>query len=175
VSLALIWAQSADGVIGVNGTLPWHLPEDMAHFRTLTAGSVVVMGHLTWRSLPERFRPLPGRENLVLSRRTDLDLDGATVLGGVHEALEHIGERDAWVIGGAQIYRAFLDHAERAEVTEIDVVVGAGTRAPELDATWTAVGIEPAEGWAVSSTGLRYHFVSRSRGGRPGQGVDGRR
>ena len=175
MSIALIWAQSADRVIGVDGGMPWHLPEDMAHFRTLTAGSVVVMGHTTWRSLPVRFRPLPGRENLVLSRRTDLVLDGATVLGGVQEVLDHVGERDVWVIGGAQVYEAVLDQADRAEVTEIDIVLGSGTRAPELDDTWTAVGTEPAEGWAVSSTGLRYRFAGLLRSGRPGQGVHGRR
>ena len=90
MSLAMIWAQSADGVIGVDGGLPWHLPEDMAHFRDLTAGSVVVMGHTTWRSLPERFRPLRGRENLVLSRHEGLDLPGAVVVGvGLVFALIH--------------------------------------------------------------------------------------
>ncbi len=175
MSLALVWAQSADGVIGVDGALPWHLPEDLAHFRALTAGGVVLMGHATWRSLPERFRPLPGRVNVVLSRRVDLDLEGARVVAGVDAALALLAGRDAWVIGGGQVYAAFLDHADRAEVTEIDVTVGAGTRAPLLDETWSTGAVDPATGWAVSSTGLRYRFVSRRRAGRPGQHADGRR
>lgn len=175
MSLSLIWAQSADGVIGVDGGLPWHLPEDMAHFRELTAGSVVLMGHSTWRSLPERFRPLPGRANLVLSRRRGLMLDGAVVVGGVPEALDAVGEREAWVIGGAQVYGAFLDRAERAEVTEIDVVVGPGTLAPALDTTWESEEVVPATGWAQSSTGLRYRFVTHRRRGDWGQRGDGQR
>ena len=168
MSLAMIWAQSADGVIGVDGGLPWHLPEDMGHFRDLTAGSVVVMGHTTWRSLPERFRPLPGRENLVLSRHEGLDLPGAVVVGSVGHALDVVGARDAWVIGGAQVYGAFLAQAERVEVTEIEVVVGEGTRAPVLDGTWAAVRADPAEGWAESTTGLRYRFVRHVRRARTG-------
>jgi len=174
MSLALVWAQSADGVIGVDGGLPWHLPEDMAHFRELTTGAVVVMGHSTWRSLPERFRPLPGRVNIVLSRDRTLDLDGAAVVGGVDEALALVGERRAWVIGGAQVYGAFLDAADVAEVTEIDLVVGSGTPAPVLDASWTAVDVELVAVWAVSSTGLRYRFVRYVRGERPRHAVGGR-
>ncbi len=175
MSLALVWAQSADGVIGVDGALPWHLPEDLAHFRELTAGSVVVMGHSTWRSLPERFRPLPGRTNLVLSREPGLLLDGAVVVGGVDDALAAVDGRAAWVIGGAQVYGAFLDRADRAEVTEIDLVVGPGTRAPRLDAGWEVADVVPQAGWARSSTGLRYRFLSHRRRGHEGRRVDGQR
>lgn len=175
MSIALVWAQSADAVIGVDGGLPWHLPEDMAHFRELTAGAVVVMGHSTWRSLPERFRPLPGRINIVLSRRPGLVLDGAEVAPGVTEAAALVGDRKAWVIGGAQVYGAFLGAADVAEVTEIDVVVGSGTPAPVLDVEWEAVAVDPATGWAHSSTGLRYRFVRHVRRGRPGHVLDGRR
>ncbi|WP_372594554.1 dihydrofolate reductase [Actinotalea sp.] len=175
MSLALVWAQSADGVIGVDGGLPWHLPEDLAHFRRLTSGSVVLMGHSTWRSLPERFRPLPGRQNVVLSRTPGLELDGAVVVGSVEDALEQVGGRAAWVIGGAQVYGAFLEHADRAEVTEIDLLVGAGTGAPLLDESWSRTAVEPAEGWSLSATGLRYRFVTHLRGGRPGQDARRRR
>lgn len=66
--IGLVWAQSANGVIGRDGTLPWHLPEDLKHFRALTTGATVLMGRRTWESLPPRFRPLPGRRNVVLSR-----------------------------------------------------------------------------------------------------------
>lgn len=161
--IGLVWAQSADGVIGVDGTLPWYLPEDLAHFRELTSGHPVVMGRTTWDSLPPRFRPLPGRENVVLSRRPGLVLDGATVVPDVATALAAVGDRDAWVIGGAQVYAALLPWADRLEVTDVDVVVARDTRAPEVDGSWVEVARTPDEGWATSSTGLRYRFRSLRR------------
>ncbi len=163
-TLGLVWAQSTDGVIGVDGDLPWHLPEDLAHFRRVTDGAVVVMGRATWQSLPPRFRPLPGRLNLVLSRDPDLRLPGATVVPGVDQALEVAAraDRPTWVVGGGQVYAAFAPLAARAEITEIDIVVGGGTRAPDL-AGWTVVSRDPAEGWHTSSTGLRHRFVSLVR------------
>ena len=161
--LGLVWAQSADGVIGRDGTLPWHLPEDLVHFRTLTTGHPVVMGRTTWQSLPPRFRPLPGRENIVLSRDRSLGLDGATTVGGVSGVLDLLADRPAWVIGGAQVYAAFLPYADRLEVTEVDVVVGPGTAAPSIGPDWTSTSSEPAEGWALSTTGLRYRFVRWDR------------
>jgi dihydrofolate reductase len=169
VSLGLVWAQSADGVIGVDGGLPWRLPEDMAHFRALTDGTVVVMGRSTWDSLPARFRPLPGRLNVVLSRRPGLELPGAVVLASVADAVALVARssRPAWVVGGGQVYAAFAEHADRAEVTEIDLTVGAGTTAPVLGTAWHATGREPAEGWATSSAGLAYRFVSWRRAADP--------
>ena len=169
MSLGLVWAQSADGVIGVDGGLPWHLPEDMAHFRAVTDGAVVVMGRSTWESVPARFRPLPGRVNVVLSRRPGLELPGATVLTSVTDALELVARaaRPAWVVGGGQVYAAFAEHADQAEVTEIDLALAAGTRAPVLGGAWRATAREPANGWATSSTGLRYRFVSWRRAADP--------
>lgn len=161
--LAAIWAQSRDGVIGRDGALPWSLPEDLAHFRALTTGQVVLMGRATWQSLPERFRPLPGRENVVLSRR-GLDAPGATVVPDVDAALEVLGARPAWVVGGAQVYAELLDHVGRVEVTEVDVVVGEGVLAPSLGDGWHAVATDPADGgWHTSCTGLRYRFRSLLR------------
>lgn len=160
----LVWAQSSDGVIGVDGDLPWHLPEDMAHFRAVTAGAVVVMGRATWDSLPERFRPLPGRVNVVLSRTPGLRLAGAAVVPDVADALALVAgaDREVWVIGGGQVYAALAPSADRAEVTEVDLTLGRGTRAPDLDG-WTVTGRDPAEGWHTSTTGLRYRFVSLVR------------
>jgi dihydrofolate reductase len=163
VSLGLVWAQSADRVIGVDGRLPWHLPEDLTRFRELTAGCVVVMGHSTWRSLPERFRPLPGRVNIVLSRQEGLELPGARVVGDTEDALAEAGDADVWGIGGAQVYAALAPYADRAEVTCVDLVVGRGTLAPHLDSTWVETSRRPPEGWATSSGGLRYRFVTLSR------------
>ncbi|MGI4895085.1 MAG: dihydrofolate reductase, partial [Janthinobacterium lividum] len=78
--IGLVWAQSANGIIGVDGRIPWRIPEDMAHFAALTMGSSVVMGRATWESLPPRFRPLPGRRNLVLSRDPGYVAEGAEVV-----------------------------------------------------------------------------------------------
>lgn len=163
MTLALVWAESTDRRIGVDGGMPWRLPEDLAHFRDLTSGHPVIMGRTTWDSLPPRFRPLPGRENLVLSRREGLRLEGARVVPDLEAALAVVGERDAWVVGGAQVYEALLPRADRLEITEVDVVVGRGTRAPEVVGEWQEVLRSPEAGWATSSTGLRYRFRSLRR------------
>ncbi len=162
--LAAIWAQSADGLIGRDGVLPWSLPEDLAHFRALTAGHVVVMGRATWESLPQAYRPLPGRENVVLSR-AGFDAPGATVVPDVEGALHVVGDRPGWVVGGAQVYAALLDLVDRVEVTDVDVLVGEGVRAPRLGAGWRTLAVDPADGgWHVSRTGLRYRFRTVLRG-----------
>lgn len=177
MSLGLVWAQSVDGVIGVDGVLPWHLPEDLAHFRRVTDGALVLMGRRTWDSLPERFRPLPGRVNVVLSRRPGLELGGAVVVPDVEAALELVAAaaregRPAWGIGGGEVYAALAPHADHAEVTVVDVTLGAGTRAPDLGADWRRVAPEPAEpadGWAVSAGGLRYRFERWERASAPSE------
>ncbi len=159
--IGLVWAQSSDGVIGVDGDLPWHVPEDMARFREVTDRAIVVMGHTTWRSLPARFRPLPGRVNVVLSREAGLRLAGATVVDGVEATLELVAHADlpVWVIGGGQVYAAFVPYATRAEVTQVAVELGSGTRAPTLGEGWSVTG--GAEGgWQTSSAGVRYRFAS---------------
>ncbi|MCL3860186.1 dihydrofolate reductase [Actinotalea sp. K2] len=157
----MVWGQSSDGFIGRDGGLPWHLPEDLAHFRRLTTGHPVIMGRATWDSLPARFRPLPGRENVVLSRRPGLTLEGATVVGSVQDALAHVAGRESWVIGGAQVYEAFLPYADRLEVTEVDVLVGGDTSAPLLPAGWTCTA--RSDEWLVSTSGLRYRFTTWRR------------
>lgn len=161
----MVWAQSADGVIGVDGGLPWHLPEDLAHFRAITDGAVVIMGRATWDSLPARYRPLPGRVNVVLSRTPGLRLAGASVVPGVTEALALVGraDRPAWVTGGGQVYAAFADLADRVELTEVDVVLGGGTPAPAL-AAWRPVEADPVHGWHTAANGLRYRFRTLVRG-----------
>jgi dihydrofolate reductase len=162
VTVALIWAQAASGVIGRDGTLPWHLPEDLAHFRELTQGGSVLMGRRTWESLPERFRPLPGRRNLVLTRSPGWSDAGAEVAGSVPEALAACSA-DVWVIGGAQVYLAALPYATRVVRTEIDQFVHGEAYAPDLDVTWRCVEQEPAAGWHTSQTGLRYRITTLER------------
>ncbi|HTQ18324.1 dihydrofolate reductase [Mycobacterium sp.] len=157
--LGLIWAQSTSGVIGRGGDIPWRVPEDLAHFKQVTLGHTVVMGRRTWDSLPARNRPLPGRRNVVLSRRTDFVADGADVVDSLEQALT---EPEAWVIGGGQIYPLALPQATRCEVTEVDIDLSRDdddALAPVLDETW----LGHTGDWQVSRTGLRYRFHSYCR------------
>jgi dihydrofolate reductase len=163
VSVGLVWAQTADRVIGVGGGLPWHLPEDLALFRQLTTGSTVVMGRRTWESLPQRFRPLPGRTNVVLTTDPAWAAEGARRAGSVAEALEQ-PDGELWVIGGGRVYAAFLPVADRVVVTEVDVRVDGDTWAPELGPEWRSVSRDPATGWSTSRTGLRYAVSEHRRG-----------
>ena len=159
--VGLIWAQARGGVIGRDGALPWHLPEDMAHFRAVTTGSTVVMGRRTWDSLPPRFRPLPGRRNVVLTRDRSWSADGASVVNDLEAAL---GPDDVWVIGGAEVYREALPYAERVVRTEVDLDVPDGDAfAPPLGPEWVAA--ERGAEWHTSSTGLRYRVVNLTRAG----------
>src|SRR5438045_8660747 len=120
MKLGVIYARAANGVIGKGGVLPWHLPEDLAHFKELTLGSPVVMGRKTWESLPPRFRPLPGRRNIVITRQARWNAPGAQPAASLAQALGLCsGESQAWIIGGADIFAQSLPLADVAEVTEI--------------------------------------------------------
>ncbi|WP_294179283.1 dihydrofolate reductase [uncultured Schumannella sp.] len=165
--LGLIWAQARGGVIGADGGMPWHLPEDLARFKALTLTDTVVMGRKTWESIPPRFRPLVDRRNIVVTRDESFVAPGAEVAHSVEEALELAGP-EAWVMGGAQLYAATIARADRLEVTEIDVEVDGDAHAPQLDEDWVAVATAPAEPgeWWESRTGLRYRFVSYRRAAR---------
>jgi dihydrofolate reductase len=158
VSVRLIWAQSRDGVIGVDGGLPWQLPEDLQHFRSLTMGGTVVMGRRTWDSLPSKFRPLPGRRNVVLTRGDRTSRDGAEFVGSPDDAIRVAGD-DVWVIGGATVYELFLPLATRVEVTEIDGSFDGDAYAPTLDGSWRRTADSDTE-WRISKAGLRYRFCS---------------
>ena len=108
MQLHLILAKARNGVIGDRGQLPWHLPEDLAHFKRTTLGCPVLMGRKTWESIPAKFRPLPGRANLVITRQADWQAEGALVVHSLEEglslALAHCPEgKDLWVMGGAEI------------------------------------------------------------------------
>lgn len=172
-TVSLIWAQARGGAIGAGGALPWHLPEDLALFRRLTTGSTVVMGRRTWESLPDRFRPLPGRTNVVLTRDPAWSAAGAVRAGSVAEVLA--AHERLWVIGGGAVYAAFLPHADRLVVTDVDLEdtdleVAADTWAPPIGPGWTLAERTPATGWSTSSSGLRYAVSTyvRGVGGRAG-------
>ena len=155
--IALIYARAANGVIGKNGALPWHLAEDMAHFKQLTQGCPVVMGRKTWDSLPPRFRPLPGRTNIVVTRQPDWNENGAQRTSSLREALQ-LCENSAqvWIIGGAQIYAQALPLADELVVTEIDADFDGDAHAPALSAEWREVARDPV----VAASGLRLAFVT---------------
>ena len=159
MTVGLIWAQSTSGVIGRDGGIPWRLPEDQARFKELTMGHTVVMGRLTWESLPAKVRPLPGRRNVVITRQAEYVADGADVVTMLEDALT--GD-ESWVIGGEQIYALALPIATRCEVTEVEIDLprqDADAVAPVLDEVWTGTAGE----WLTSSSGLRYRYHSYQR------------
>jgi dihydrofolate reductase len=154
VNVRMIWAQSRGGVIGAEGTLPWHLPEDLALFRELTLDSTVVMGRVTWESLPDRVRPLPRRRNVVLTRRPHWQAPGAEVARSPQDVVDR--HPDCWVIGGAAVYEAMIVHACRVVRTEVDEDFAGDTLAPRLSTGWQQVERRPERGWSMSRVGLRY-------------------
>lgn len=134
MKLALIAAVARNGIIGRDGALPWHLPEDQRHFRRLTTGHPVIMGRTTWESLPERFRPLPGRRNIVVTRNPAWRADGAEAAHSVDAALALASGADkAYVIGGGELYRAALPFADELVLTEIDRDFDGDARFPDWD------------------------------------------
>lgn len=133
--LILIAAVAQNRVIGRDNQLLWHIPADMAHFKTLTAGHTVIMGRKTWESLPPRFRPLPGRRNIVISRQPDYAAPGAEVSTSLEMALEKASTaKSAFIIGGEQIYVLALPLATRLEITEVALAPEGDAWFPEISA-----------------------------------------
>lgn len=163
MEIRLVWAEANGGAIGRGGAMPWHLPEDLAHFKTETLGAPVVMGRRTWESLPERFRPLPGRDNYVVTRDLGYVAEGAQIVPSLQAAVEAVGDaaddgvaNRLGVIGGGQLYRAAMPVATELVVTRIELdAPGADTFAPEIGPEWRLV--DPGER-RVSATGLGYRF-----------------
>ena len=160
MKINMIFARSANGVIGKNNAMPWHLPEDLAHFKKLTLGSPVIMGRKTWDSLPAKFRPLPGRTNVVITRQADWQAEGAKTAGSLQDALTLCQTSNViWIIGGAQIYAQAEPLANRIEVTHIDKDFEGDAFAPKLGPQWTPSHREDH----VSSAGLNYSFITYTR------------
>ncbi len=160
MNINMIFARAANGVIGKNNAMPWHLPEDLAHFKKLTLGSPVIMGRKTWDSLPPKFRPLPGRTNVVITRQADWQAAGAQTAGSLTDALAQCqASSDVWIIGGAQIYAQAEPLAQRTEVTEIAQDFEGDAYAPELGSDWA----ESAREQHVSAGGMAFSFVTYLR------------
>lgn len=156
MELHLIYARARNGVIGRDNTLPWHLPEDLAHFKRLTLGCPVIMGRKTWDSLPPKFRPLPGRSNIVITRQTDWHSPGAIPAHSLEAALSLCAQAEhVWVIGGAQIYAQALPLATTVELTEIDADFDGDAYAPDLGSEWR----EHQRESHTAANGLAYSFV----------------
>jgi dihydrofolate reductase len=154
----LVAAVAANGVIGARGKLPWHLPEDLKHFKALTLGHPVIMGRKTWESLG---RALPGRENIVVTRAAGYEAPGASVAASLDAALALcIGESVAFVIGGAQLYAAALPIADGLVLTEIHHDFEGDTYFPAFDRkAWRETQRKPQAG----AHGLRFDFVLYER------------
>lgn len=161
--IILIACVASNGVIGrtdANGVsgMPWHLPEDLKHFRELTNGHAVVMGRKTWESLPERFRPLPNRRNIVITRNPDYVAPGAETFDSI--AAAHAACRNSeklFVIGGGELYRQAITDADSLELTEIHQAYDGDTRFPAFDRDeWQQVFRDCRR----SETGLEFDFVT---------------
>jgi dihydrofolate reductase len=161
VRISLVAAVARGGVIGRDGTIPWRIPEDLARFRDLTTGHPVVMGRRTWDSLPERYRPLPTRRNVVVTRNPDWRAEGAERTGSLDDALRLLrGAPDVFVIGGGELYASALPLADELVLTEIDLDVDGDTVFPR----WHREAFEEmSRELHMSENGIPFSFVRYSR------------
>jgi len=151
MSISLVAAISKNNCIGKDGTLPWHIPEDMARVKKLTTDKVVIMGRKTWESIPEKFRPLPNRLNVVLTRQADYPLpDGVEQFDSLDSALEaHAGE-DVVGFGGQRVFADMMNIADTLYITEVDQVVEeCHAYFPDIDgAVWEEITRENFDGYS---------------------------
>ena len=161
--ISLVVAASRNGVIGKDGGLPWHISSDLKLFKQITMGKPVIMGRKTWDSLPRK--PLPGRRNIVISRKFDIPLQGAEVARNREEALALATvDRPAEiaVIGGGEIYRLFWPLADQIYLTEVDLEVEGDTLFPKLDPVeWELLEAEPQERGGNDSAGFIFKRFKR--------------
>jgi dihydrofolate reductase len=150
----LLAAVAANGIIGAKGALPWHLPEDLKHFKKLTLGHPIIMGRKTWESLG---KALPGRENIVVTHRHGYDAPGAAVAGSLEAALALCaGEAVVFVIGGEQLFRESLPMAAGLVLTEIQRDYEGDARFPAYDRSrWRETQREAH----TAADGMRFDFV----------------
>lgn len=155
----LIYARADNGVIGKDGTLPWHLPNDLRHFKALTLGKPMVMGRKTFDSFPA---PLPGRRHIVLTRDTGWQAEGAEVAHDVNEALDLAGNTEIAVIGGAEVFGLFEPLACRIELTEIHRAYDGDTFMPAPGPEWL---VTRREKHAAEGDRPAYTFLTLERAG----------
>ncbi len=133
--ISMIAAMARNNCIGRDGELPWDIPEDLAHFRSVTKGKPVIMGRKTWESLPEQVRPLPGRTNIIITRQTDYTVPtGVLVYSDIQAAIDsQSATEEVMIIGGAQIYTMGMPFADRLYITHVDRDVDGDTFFPEIN------------------------------------------
>lgn len=151
--ISIVVAASSNNVIGNKGALPWKISDDLKHFKALTMGRPIVMGRLTYESIG---RPLPGRQNIIISRQADFMAEGCDVVASPAEALRMSGDADeVMVIGGSQIYALFLPKATRLYVTRVHCEIDGDAYFPEIDADeWSLLASEQRP----ASTANEYAF-----------------
>jgi len=159
--LSLIAAVAKNRAIGKDNKLLWHLPEDMRHFRETTRGKPVIMGRKTWESLPDSFRPLPGRHNIVVSRNPAYQAPGATLAASLEEALlKECKDEETFVIGGEELYRQAMPVAQKLYLTEINQDFDGDAFFPEvLTREWKEISRNEQQG----ASGLEFSFVTYQR------------
>ena len=159
--ISLIAAVARNRALGKDGQLLWHLPEDMRYFRETTRGKPVIMGRKTWESLPDAFRPLPGRRNIVISRNPAYDAPGATLAGSLEEASRLTqDDTEVFIIGGAEIYRQALPLAQRLYLTEVTQDFAADAFFPEFsDREWKEISRSEQK----RGSGLEFTFAVYQR------------
>jgi dihydrofolate reductase len=129
--ISLIAAVANNGVIGVDNSLPWRMPADLQHFKSITMGKPMIMGRRTWESLPG---PLPGRRHIVITRNRDYRADGCDIVHSLDEALKVVADvPEVMIVGGGGLYRQMLPRAERLYLTRVDVDLAGDTFFPEID------------------------------------------
>lgn len=135
--IRLILAKSKNNVIGKDGTIPWYIPNDLKHFRELTMGHIVIMGRKTYDSLPLRFRPLAGRQNVVVTNNRELFIPFVDIQYSLKSAIEKYinDKRDIFIIGGGSLYNEGMDYANQIDLTSLHINVEGDTYAPDIDYT----------------------------------------
>jgi dihydrofolate reductase len=146
-------------VIGKENAMPWHLPADLAHFKRVTMGKPVIMGRRTYESIG---RPLPGRKNIVISRRSDYSPEGCVIVNSVEAAIAQANHEEVMIIGGGQLYAEMLPHADRLYLTLIDAELEGDTRFPDYTIyDWKEIDRERHE--PDEKNNYAYEFVTLER------------
>lgn len=153
--IALIAAISRNGQIGVNNQLPWHIKEDLQHFKSITSESTIVMGRKTFESIG---RPLPNRRNIVLTRDITFKAEGVEVVHSLDEILTLSNQvSDLFIIGGGEVYTLFLPYADKLYITLVDIDIEGDTYFPEYANAFTQISSKLGE--QVDSVGYNYYFT----------------
>lgn len=166
--IIVIVAVAQNGAIGKDNDIPWHIKEDFQHFKDQTLGHPCIMGDKTYDSLPENSRPLPNRENIVLTFNKDYKPEGTTIFHDFNEAIKYIkekGEEKAFITGGATIYRLGMEVADIFELTRIHKDYDADTFFPEIDfSRWELIKQEDKEGLDIKSKEtVKFSFLTYAR------------